>query len=48
VDAYEMALFSVRRFGTAAAAVDEPREYRFQGEYKTFVNIAGINLGYRW
>jgi long-chain fatty acid transport protein len=48
VDAYELALFAVNRFGTAAAAVDEPREYQFRGEYKTYINLAGINLGYRW
>ncbi len=48
VDAYELVLFAVNRFGVAAASPAEPVEYRFQGKYKTFVNIAGINLGYRW
>ena len=48
VDAYELALFAKRRFGTAAASPDEPPAYQFQGDYKTFVNIVGIALSYRW
>jgi long-chain fatty acid transport protein len=47
VDLYELALFANRRYGTAASAGEAEADH-FQGDYKTFVNITGIGLGYRW
>jgi long-chain fatty acid transport protein len=48
VDLYELGLFVNRRFGTAASTdLELTRDY-FQGDYKTFVNMVGVGLGYRW
>jgi long-chain fatty acid transport protein len=47
VDVYELALFVNRRYGYAASTGESEADH-FQGDYKTFVNMAGIGLGYRW
>ncbi len=47
LDLYELGLFVNKRNGYAASPGETPDAY-FRGDYKTFVNIAGIGLGYRW
>jgi long-chain fatty acid transport protein len=47
LDAYELGLFVQRRNGYAAAAGELPTDY-FRGDYRTYVNMVGIGLGYRW
>jgi long-chain fatty acid transport protein len=48
LDLYELALFVERRLGAVPDSPGEPEAYRYSGEYKSFVNMAGIGLGYRW
>ena len=36
-----------RRYGYAASTGEAADNY-FRGDYKTFVNMAGVGLGYRW
>ena len=47
LDAYELGLFVNRRYGSAASPGESGTDH-FQGDYKTFVNMAGLGLGYRW
>jgi len=47
VDAYELGLFLKRRYGYSASAGEAATDH-FQGDYKSFVNMVGIGLGYRW
>jgi len=49
VDVYELALFAQPRAGVALEP-DLPASPRaeFKGEYRTFVNSAGLGVGYRW
>ena len=48
MDVYELGLFVNRRYGTASASADEPVEYHYQGDYRTFVNMVGLGLGYHF
>ena len=48
VDVYELGLFVKRRYGTATSTdLESTRDY-YQGDYKTYVNMVGVGLGYRW
>jgi len=47
LDVYEMGLFVKRRYGVTAAGETDPA-YAFHGDYKSFVNMAGFGVGYRW
>ncbi len=47
LDVYELGLFVNRRYGTTAAE-GEAVENHYRGDYKTFVNMVGVGLGYRW
>jgi len=49
VDVYELAIFAQPRVGVALEP-DLPASPRatFTGEYKTFVNVVGFGVGYRW
>jgi hypothetical protein len=47
VDVYELGLFVNRRYGYTASTGEAAANY-FQGDYKTFVNMVGVGLGYRW
>jgi long-chain fatty acid transport protein len=47
VDVYELAIFARPRVGVALAEQPPPYD-EFTGEYKTFVNVVGLGLGYRW
>jgi long-chain fatty acid transport protein len=47
VDAYELGLFVNRRYGYAASPGEVATD-NFHGDYRTFVNMTGIGLGYRW
>ena len=46
MDLYELGLFVNRRYGTASASTDESAEYHYQGDYRTFVNMAGVGVVY--
>ena len=48
LDVYELGLFANRRYGTASATADEAVEYNYQGDYKTFVNMVGVGVGYHF
>ena len=48
VDVYELGLFVKRRYGTAAASADETAEYNYRGDYKTYVNMVGVGVGYHF
>jgi long-chain fatty acid transport protein len=47
VDVYELGLFVNRRYGYAISTGEDAADY-FRGDYKTFVNMVGVGLGYRW
>jgi long-chain fatty acid transport protein len=47
VDVYELGLFVNRRYGYAASTGESAAD-SYQGDYKTFVNMVGVGLGYRW
>jgi len=47
VDVFELGLFVNRRYGYSASAGEAVTDH-FQGDYKTFVNMVGVGLGYRW
>ena len=47
VDVYELGLFVNRRYGTTASAGEAAADH-YQGDYKTYVNMVGLGLGYRW
>jgi len=42
VDVYELAIFVKKR------STENVNRDGFDGEYKTFVNAAGVGLAYRW
>jgi long-chain fatty acid transport protein len=47
VDVYELGLFVNRRYGNTASTGEVAID-NFHGDYKTFVNMVGVGLGYRW
>ena len=47
VDVYELGLFVNRRYGYAASTGESAADH-YQGDYKTYVNMVGVGLGYRW
>lgn len=47
VDVYELAIFAAPRVGVALEDLPSPRN-EFSGEYKTFSNVVGFGVGYRW
>lgn len=47
VDVYELAIFAAPRVGVALEELPAPRD-TFTGEYKTFVNVVGFGVGYRF
>ena len=47
LDAYELALFVRDRYGVTASGDTDPT-YDYRGNYRSYVNLAGINVGYRW
>jgi long-chain fatty acid transport protein len=47
VDVYELAIFATPRVGVALEDLPSPRD-EFKGEYKTFDNVVGFGVGYRW
>jgi long-chain fatty acid transport protein len=47
VDVYELAIFAAPRVGVALEDLPAPHD-TFTGEYKTFVNVVGFGIGYRW
>jgi long-chain fatty acid transport protein len=49
VDVYELAIFAAPRVGVALEPDLAANERKtFTGEYKTFVNVVGFGVGYRW
>ena len=47
VDVYELGLFVNRRDGYTASTGESAADH-YRGDYRTFVNMAGLGLGYRW
>lgn len=48
LDLFELGLFVNRRYGTASATPDEPAEYNYRGDYRTYVNMVGVGVGYHF
>ncbi len=47
VDAYEVGLFVKDRYGVTASGETDPAD-SFHGKYRSYVNLAGVSVGYRW